>query len=287
MKIYVAKGSGFCFGVQRAMDLAYEYAEKNSKRHVYSVREIIHNPQEVKRLEKTGTMHVENVEEVKKGNHAIISTHGITPGEEAELRTRAADVLDTTCPYVKKIHKIVNRLKNEGYQVVIVGDREHYEVKGILGYAGDDGIIINSAKEAAKASYKNRVGVVSQTTQNVDEYTETAQQILKKVFASRYAEARVFNTICDATQKRQEATIGLAGKVDVMVIIGGHNSANTRRLFELSKGILKDVYHIETEKELRSRWFKNKKIIGISAGASTPERVIDAVVKKIGSMGAA
>ncbi|HPI02213.1 MAG TPA: 4-hydroxy-3-methylbut-2-enyl diphosphate reductase [Candidatus Goldiibacteriota bacterium] len=279
--ITVARGSGFCFGVQRAMKLAFDYAEKNNDKGVYSLRQIIHNPQESERLEKAGARHVESVAGIKNGSAAIISTHGVTPAEEKSLRAKAADVLDTTCPYVKKIHRAVEKLKNEGYQIVIVGDKDHYEVKGILGYAADKGIVLNTAADVKKAKLESRVGVVCQTTQSADKFMEIANEVMKKVLVGRYAEVRIFNTICDATQKRQEATVQLAQKSDLMIIVGGKNSANTKRLYELSRGILKQVRHVETADEIKKEWLKGKKKIGISAGASTPESAINGIINKI------
>ena len=279
--VTIAQGSGFCFGVQRAMKLAFEYADKNTDKGVYSLRQIIHNPQESARLEKAGARHVESVDGIKKGGCAIISTHGITPAEETQLRAKAADVLDTTCPYVKKIHKAVERLKDEGYQIIIVGDKVHYEVKGISGYAGDKGIVLNTAADVMKAHLESRVGVVCQTTQSAEKFMEIAAAVMKKVLVGRYAEVRVFNTICDATQKRQEATMQLAKKSDLMIIVGGKNSANTKRLYELSRGILKEVRHVETAAEIKKEWLKGKTRIGISAGASTPESAIKEIINKI------
>ncbi len=286
MKILVATGSGFCFGVKRAMDLAYKYTEKNSSKGVYSLREIIHNPQEVKRLEAAGARHVDKVSSVKKGGCAIISTHGVTAAEEKALRERASDVLDTTCPYVKKIHLIAGRLASEGYNLVIAGDAEHFEVKGILGHAVKvRAVVIGGIDEISDAVLSAKTGIVAQTTFNVEKYEEIVCEITKRVFGMKNSEVRAYNTICDATQKRQEATLAIAEKVDIMIVVGGKNSANTRRLYELSRAKLKKVYHIESADEIKKAWFKDVKTAGISAGASTPQRVIDEVVNKIKGIG--
>ncbi len=285
MKIHIARGSGFCFGVKRAMEMAYEYAGQNKTGEVYSLKQIIHNHQEEARLEKKGIKRIEKVDEAKPGTMVIISTHGTTPREENILKSKNVKILDTTCPYVKKIHNIVKRLTSGGYQVIIVGDKRHLEVKGIQGYAKGNGVVISGKKDLKKTVLKNKIGVVSQTTQNAAEYRDIINGILEKAFCKNYSDIHIFNTICDATQKRQEATIKLAGKVDAMLIIGGKNSANTGRLYKLSRKILKEVHHIETEKEIKKRWLKGKKNIGISAGASTPSWIINAVIKKLKETG--
>jgi len=285
MKIYTARGSGFCFGVKRAIGMAYKCALAEKKGSVYSFHEIIHNPQEVKRLEDAGAMRVDDTAGLKAGSTVIVSTHGITPAEEAGLKAKGLRELDTTCPYVKKIHQIVRRLAAEDYNIVIVGDRKHLEVKGILGHAGRRGTVVTDEADIKKVRLGKKTGIVSQTTQNIEVYVRLAGALVKKAIEARQAEVRVFHTICGATQKRQEATAGLAKEVDVMVIIGGKNSANTKRLYELSRKILKDVHHIESGKELKRAWFKGKKAVGISGGASTPDNVIEGIAEKIREIG--
>ncbi|MGD0566138.1 MAG: 4-hydroxy-3-methylbut-2-enyl diphosphate reductase [Candidatus Goldiibacteriota bacterium] len=285
MKVYVAEGSGFCFGVKRAMDMAFKYARSNRGRKVYSLREIIHNPQEVKRLEAAGARHVEEISGIARGAAAIISTHGVTKSEEEELKEKCAAVLDTTCPYVKKIHNIVKKLAEEKYQVIIAGDADHPEVKSILGYAGRDAVVVAKAPDVAAVKFKEKVGVVSQTTQNIDVYLELIGALQKKAFVNRYTEVRSFNTICDSTKNRQAATLELAKKADILIIVGGRNSANTKRLYELGKTVLPDVYHVESALEIRKEWFRGKKAAGVSAGASTPEKAIAAAVKRIKMIG--
>jgi 4-hydroxy-3-methylbut-2-enyl diphosphate reductase len=285
MKVYVAEGSGFCFGVKRAMDMAFKYAVKNRGKKVYSLHEIIHNPQEVVRLEKAGARHVEKISSIEKGAAAIISTHGVTGLEQDRLKEKCGGVLDTTCPYVKKIHNIVKKLADENYQVIIAGDADHLEVKSILGYAGEGAVVVASAREASKLKLREKVGVVSQTTNNMAMYIEVLGEVQKKAFVSRYSEVRAFNTICDATKNRQAATLELAKKVDVLIIVGGKNSANTKRLYELGKTVLPWVYHVETASEIKKAWFAGKKAAGVSAGASTPEKAIIDAVKRIKMIG--
>ncbi|HDT15295.1 MAG TPA: 4-hydroxy-3-methylbut-2-enyl diphosphate reductase [Firmicutes bacterium] len=286
MKIYVAKGSGFCFGVKRAMNMAFKYACENKKSDIYSLHEIIHNPIEVKRLEKAGAKHIENIKEIKKGSRAIISTHGVKPEEEAALKRKCADILDTTCPYVKKIHRITSRLAGEKYMIIIIGDRAHPEVVGIKGYAGADCKVVGTVKEAESVKTGNKTGIIAQTTLNAVKYREIVEVIMKRAFGKRYAEVRVYNTICDATRKIQAATVDVAIKSDILIVVGGKNSANTKRLYELGKERLDDVYYVENAKEIKKDWFKGKKKAGITAGASTPQESINAVIEKIEKIGA-
>ncbi|HDQ26576.1 MAG TPA: 4-hydroxy-3-methylbut-2-enyl diphosphate reductase [bacterium] len=283
MKVAIAGGSGFCFGVQRAMDMAFKYADENKE--VYSLGEIIHNPQEVRRLSEAGAKHVERISDIKKGSNAIISTHGITPERETRLKKLCRGVLDTTCPYVKIIHQIVRKLSEAGYKTVIVGDRKHLEVRGILGHAGKNSVVIEDEKDLKNARFSGKIGIVSQTTQNFSAYRSITCAIIDKVLKTRHAEVRVYNTICDATQNRQDAAVALARKSDVMVVVGGKNSANTLRLAELSRRELKHVYHVESAEEIKPSWFKGKKRAGIAAGASTPARIIMSVVNRIKKIG--
>jgi len=285
MKIIIGQHAGFCFGVKRAMEIASNITENSKGKKVYMLREIIHNPQEVKRLVKMGIKCVEEIEDIKPGEKVIISTHGISALEEKELMKKRVEIIDTTCPYVKKIHNIVKVLALENYQIIIIGDKDHYEIKGIKGYAGNNAFIVNSEKEIEKIKLERKLGIVSQTTQNVEIFKKLVNVILAKAIHNGVFEIKIFNTICDATQKRQEEIKTLAKEVDIVIIIGGKNSANTIRLYNLSKEINKETYHVESEKDLKKNWFKDKEKVGISAGASTPEYVIENVVKKINLFG--
>lgn len=281
MKIIIAKEAGFCFGVKRAIDMIYEISSKYSNKTIYSFREVIHNPQEVNRLKSIGINIVKDLDKIKEGSIAIVSTHGITPVEEEILKSKKVILIDTTCPYVKKIHNIVESLAQNDYDILIIGDKHHREVKGILGFCHGKGKVAGSFSEIKKMKLKSKIGVIAQTTQNIDRYKKIAFNVIDKIFKTKHAEVRVFNTICDATYKRQKETIKIAKKADAMIIIGGRNSANTRRLYELSKKIQRNVYLIETADEIKKEWLKNKKILGISAGASTPDWIIKEVVSKI------
>ncbi len=285
MKIIVAKNAGFCFGVKRAMEIAFENVEKHKGKKIKMLREIIHNPLEVKKLNDSGIKCVDKIDEIRNGEYAIISAHGITLNEERILKNKNVKIIDTTCPYVKKIHNIVKVLNLENCQIVVIGDKEHYEVKGIIGHSGNNTLVISSEKDLENIKLDKKIGIVSQTTQNIETFQNLLSALLKIALNQGVMEIKIFNTICDATQKRQEETKSIAKEADVMIIIGGKNSANTRRLFDICKEILKDVYHIESEKELKKLWFKNKKVVGVSAGASTSEESIKNVINKILSYG--
>jgi len=281
MKIIIAKEAGFCFGVKRAMDMIYKIPEKYPDKKVYSFREVIHNPQEVKRLESLGVRVIQNIRQIEGGAIAIVGTHGITPLEQENLKKKGIYFVDTTCPYVKKIHNIVEHLAQNNYQILVIGDKYHLEVKGIMGHCHGKGKTISSSSEIKNIKAGPKIGIVAQTTQNTNEYEKIIFDIINKLFKTKQMEIRIFNTICDATYKRQKETMRIAQKVDVMIIIGGRNSANTVRLYKLCKKIQKNVYLIETAGEIKKEWFINKKILGISAGASTPDWIIKDIVSKI------
>ncbi len=279
VEIVVAQNAGFCFGVKRAVKIAEEsshYAREG--RRVFTLGPIIHNPQEVDRLKNMGVKPLEG-EELQEGDAVIIRSHGIPPEKERNLKKKGAKVVDATCPYVKAVHDAVCRLTREGYFIVIVGEKNHPEVIGTLGYleeCGGKGIVVETLEDLREAFKHERVGLVSQTTQS--------EQFLKEIvgeLALWVKELKVINTICNATSVRQEDVYSLAPKVDVMVIVGGKNSGNTRRLHSISKSINPNSYHIETAEELREEWFEGARRIGITAGASTPDWIIERVKGKI------
>lgn len=275
-KILVAKSAGFCFGVRRAIKLA-EQAVKSSQ-VVYSLGPIIHNPQEVKRLESAGLKPIENELEINPSK-IVIRSHGISPQREAYLKNQGFEIIDATCPYVKAVHEAVQELCKEGYFIVLIGEKNHPEVLGTLGYlelSRCEGIVVESKEDLKQALGKEKIGIVSQTTQSEQFFKEIVGEI-----ALWTREVKIINTICNATSERQEGVMELAPKVDVMVIIGGKNSGNTRRLFEISKSLNPNSFHIETEEELKKEWFENASSIGITAGASTPDWLIERVISKL------
>ncbi len=278
VEIIVAPNAGFCFGVKRAVKLAEESAKKANRSRIFTMGPIIHNPQEVERLKSLGVTPLDG-EEPRPGDTVIIRSHGIPPEKERELRKKGLKVVDATCPYVKAVHEAVCQLVKEGYFVVIVGEKNHPEVIGTLGYlreSGGEGVVVETMEDLKEVLRHERVGVVSQTTQNERFFKEVVGEIVTWV-----KEVKVINTICNATSVRQEDIYRIAPNVDVMIIVGGKNSGNTRRLYSISKSLNPRSYHIETPEELRPEWFEGVKRVGITAGASTPDWIIEAVKVRI------
>ncbi|MFN3976514.1 MAG: 4-hydroxy-3-methylbut-2-enyl diphosphate reductase [Aquificaceae bacterium] len=277
-EIIIAEHAGFCFGVRRAISLAEEALKDGQK--VFSMGPLIHNPQEVKRLEERGLVPLKDESHLRKGHRVLIRSHGIPPQKEKELLSKGIDIIDATCPYVKAVHSAVIKLCQEGYFVVLVGEKNHPEVIGTLGYlqeCGGRGIVVESKEDLKEVLGKeDRVGVVAQTTQKEQFFKDVVGEL-----ALWARELKVINTICNATSERQEDVYSLAPQVDVMIVIGGKNSGNTRRLYEIAKSLNPNSYHVETSQELKEEWFKGAKRIGITAGASTPDWIIREVVERI------
>ncbi len=278
VNIKVANSAGFCFGVKIAVDMAKEAGEKLGG--AYTNGPIIHNKQVVQFLEKLNVKELKNHEDLKEGDTVIIRSHGVPPSVERELQQKGVNVLDATCPFVKKVHDKVRQLVQEGYFVVIIGEKGHPEVIGTLGHleeAGGKGIVVENMEELIRnLPRRNKIGVVAQTTQSEDFFREAVGYI-----AENAEEVKIFNTICDATSIRQEEVKALAPEVDIMIIIGGKHSGNTNRLAQISKVLNPNTYHIEKADELKPEWFSNVKNVGVSAGASTPDWIINEVVEKI------
>lgn len=264
MRIKVAEHSGFCFGVKRAINIAEKsLADARYKKNIYSLGHIIHNPQVVNGLSEKGLRVIKNVKGIREGA-VIVSSHGAPSDVIQRIRKKGLILIDATCPFVKHAHDIVRDLKREGYSVVIIGDKKHPEVKALLSLAG-------------KKVRGKKVGVVSQTTQSKDNYLRAVSDILKKDFN----EVRIFNTICNDTARRQEGARRFLNDCDVMVVVGGKNSANTKRLWRICKESGVDSYHIESDAELRKGCFAGKRCAGVVSGASTPDEMVKKVVKKI------
>ncbi len=279
VEIIVAPNAGFCFGVKRAVKLAEESSHITGQgARVFTLGPIIHNPQEVGRLKSMGVKPLED-EEPHEGDAIIIRSHGIPPDRERELRGKGLQVIDATCPYVKAVHDAVCKLAEEGYFIVLVGEKNHPEVIGTLGYLKEckgEGVVVESMDDLEPVLKYEKVGVVSQTTQSEKFFKEVVGEL-----ALWAKELKVINTICNATSVRQEDVYQLAPQVDVMIIIGGKNSGNTRRLYNIARSLNENSYHIETPEELKSEWFEGVKRVGITAGASTPSWIIESVRSKI------
>jgi small subunit ribosomal protein S1 len=277
MKIILAENAGFCFGVKRAMKLAFE-AASNAESPIYSLGPLIHNPQQVKQLSLKGVHEVSDFESLKTDDVLIIRSHGTTPLVLEKAKSKGLKIVDATCPFVINAQKLAQTLNFEGYQVVIVGEGDHPEVIGIMGFTENKAWVIDKASIVKELPDTKRIGVVAQTTQSFDNYQEVVSALLEKC-----SELKVFNTICNATTQRQEGAIELAKNVDLMIVIGGYNSANTNRLASLCKSSGIPTYHIETADELDGSWLKEVKTIGVTAGASTPEWIIDEVISRLES----
>ena len=273
MELILAKQAGFCFGVKRATQLAFEAADKGGE--TYTLGPIIHSPQVVARLEEMGVKPLDDVNGVERGT-IIIRSHGVAAKELESVITRNLEIVDATCPFVKKAQEHVASLSTAGYHVVVVGDADHPEVQGIVSYATGKVYVVGSGEEAERLPRMSKIGVVAQTTQSFENLKAVVTACLGKG-----GEIRVYHTICDATAVRQEEAKELAGKVDCMIVIGGYNSANTKRLAEVCSELLPRTHHIEIDSQLNPDWFDGVEKVGITAGASTPKWLIDEVIDRI------
>ncbi len=276
MKIKLASNYGFCFGVKRAIEIAEEH------RGSVTYGPLIHNKDEIDRL-KTGFNIglAERLEDIETDDTVVIRTHGIPKNELAMLKSQDHNVIDATCPYVTTPQNIVQKMSLEGYSIVIFGDKNHPEIKGVVSYAEDpeDAFIVLEPEELKKIPLKGKVAVVSQTTKKPEDFSKIVTALLQT-----RKEVRVFNTICNATFENQDAAAELAKNADVMVVIGGKHSSNTKQLHGICERDCKDSYLIENEKELEASWFEGKELCGISAGASTPDWIVQNVINKIQEM---
>jgi 4-hydroxy-3-methylbut-2-enyl diphosphate reductase len=277
MKILLAKTAGFCFGVRRAVNIAFRASGKKRK-GVYTLGPIIHNPQVVEQLKEKGIIPINDIKGKKDIRALIIRTHGIPRNLSEEISSMGCEIIDATCPFVKKAQYYAKLLSEEGYQVVILGEREHPEVKGLLSYASDDAIVVDGNRPLSRL--KNKVGIVVQTTQPLDALKRVLSQAI-----GHAKEIKVYNTICNSTALRLKETEDMARKVDAMVVVGGKNSANTTQLANLCRSLSVATYHIETLFEIQDIWFRDAKRVGITAGASTPGWIIKEVEQRIRNIG--
>lgn len=271
LSIEVASHAGVCYGVERALKLAAHAAE-SARGSVTTLGPLIHNPIVVRDLESAGVKGAQTVDEVESGT-LIIRAHGVVPQVIDQARAKGLEVLDATCPYVKKVHMAAEKLVREGYQLIVVGESGHPEVEGILGHAGDAAHVVSTPHDLDGVDLARKVGVVVQTTQ-----TPANLAAIVSALALRTMDLRVVNTICSATQERQDSAAELASRADVMIIIGGKNSGNTRRLAEICMACCPRTHHIEDSSEIQRTWFEGVALVGITAGASTPGAHIDAAL---------
>lgn len=270
MEIIFARHAGFCFGVERAIDIVKEAAKEYNR--VVTFGPIIHNPQVVGELKENGVATIKSLDEVSKDMSVVIRSHGIEKEEALFLSKNAENVIDAACPFVKKAQKAALRLSKYCDYIIILGETNHPEVKGIVSYIDIPYKVIESAEEVDTLDYVEKYGFLAQTTQNISIFENATKKLQKKC-----KELSVAKTICSATEKRQEAAIEVASKVEVMIVVGGKNSANTTRLYHLCKEVCPQTYHIETVDELSSDIFNGINKIGITAGASTPTYLLKKV----------
>ena len=278
MRLKIAKKVGFCFGVRRAVEMAEEVLKKEGR--AYSLGSIIHNKQVVEDLSRRGLKVIKKIDEADSGV-LVISSHGISPDAANEILKRSLKLVDTTCPFVRNAQETARSLGEEGYTVIIVGDVNHPEVKALYDFAGKKAHVVKDALglEALKLKLNEKIGILSQTTQSMENFLG----VVKALIDTRPESLRVFNTICKDAQVRQAAARDISREVDLMLIVGGKNSANTKRLFEVCKKILRRSYLIETEDDLKSQWFKDVSVVGITSGASTPDHIVRRVAKVLKS----
>ena len=278
MKVIQSEFSGACYGVQRALDLAYETISQ--KEPAVTLGSLIHNPTVVKELAEKGVRPVEELEEVKCGESVIVRSHGITPQLREAVLEHGFTLIDATCPFVARAQSGAAELAQGGNTVIVLGEEGHPEVQSMTAYiiqAGGKPLVVSSANDLPD-ELPLELGVVSQTTQ-----THKALEELLAKLEERGIKSQIKRTICTATEHRQEAAELLSSQVDVMIVLGGRNSSNTTRLYEICKSTGVRAYHIESAEELKKEWFESVKTVGVTAGASTPEDQISTVVNTLES----
>lgn len=274
MEIIIAKNSGLCYGVKRALNLAKQTRQKKNG-EVFSLGALIHNPQVIADLENQGINSINDLHEIKEGT-VIIRSHGVSPKIYKLLAKKNIEIVDATCPIVKKIQKLVERLTKNKEETIIVGNKEHPEIKGLIGYSQGKGIIVENATQVTQLPHKKKRAVLAQSTQDLYLFEKIVAALIEKT-----DELKVYNTICFSTQTRQKSTSELASNLDTLFIIGGKNSSNTNKLYQISKRILPNTYFIESADQITPQMLKGSQKIGLSGGASTPPKAIQEAVAKI------
>jgi 4-hydroxy-3-methylbut-2-enyl diphosphate reductase len=270
MQVKIARTAGFCWGVRRTVDKVMEVADQH-RAPVVTLGPIIHNPQAVARFREKGVGTVNAVAEIGDGTTVVVRTHGAVREELERAEGRGLEVVDGTCPYVKYPQAMARELSGEGYHVVIVGDANHAEIKGVVSYAEGPCTVVKPGGAIPDIKAK-KVAVIAQTTCIGADFERVVGAL-----ALRHKEVRAVNTICNDTEERQADARALAREVDAIVVVGGKNSANTRHLAEICREIQPRTWHVETEAELKAEWFEGCRAVGLSAGASTPDWVVEGV----------
>ena len=273
MEIKIAKFSGYCYGVKRAMDLALEKLDETSEKKVYSLGPLIHNDQAMKKFTDKGLIVEEDINKIEKNSTAIVRSHGLPKDFYDKMDIISTNVVDATCPFVKKIQDIVYENYKSGHGIILIGDKDHPEIRGINGWSDNSSIIINSIEDVERFDFsEDRAYIVAvQTTYKLEKYLQ-----IEKILKNRLKKVEFFNTICYATRERQDAARELSKTVDAMIVIGGKSSSNTKKLAEIcSENCI--TFLIETAKEIDLEKISSFSTIGITAGASTPDFIIDEV----------
>lgn len=275
MDIVLAESLGFCMGVKRVVDMAYKALDKSNELPVVTLGPLIHNTQEIARLTASGIAVAETATLPKAGT-VIIRAHGVAPQAYEELKSRGLKIMDGTCPYVHYSQRKAAELQREGYKVVIVGDKNHPEITGILGFVNNDAIVVKSVEEVMALPKLDRVGTIAQTTISPKKYNAILDALRERAI-----EVKVCETICDATEENQSAIRELSGEVDLIYVIGGRHSANSNKLVEIAQEKCPRTFLIETADEVNADDLQGVARIGISAGASTPDWMIQRVIERL------
>lgn len=275
MEIEKASEMGFCFGVRRAIELVERAAREQGP--LQTLGPLVHNKQVVHNLAQVGINAVLNLEEVKKRIVAIPS-HGVSPEVMKQIKARGFEVVDATCPYVRKVQIAAQKLGRDDFYVLVFGDASHPEVKAVLGWAGQEASAVLEVPDSA--NLPKRIGIVCQTTQNQSRFADFVAGIISSE-NSKCSELRIINTICDATRKRQSAALELVKNTDLIIVVGGRDSSNTRRLAEICEAAGAVTYHIENAGEIKLAWLRGKRRVGVTAGASTPDEIIEQVIARL------
>lgn len=279
VKVKKARELGSCFGVRRAITIIDKAVKEYPE--ISTLGPIVHNRLVVTKLGETGVKVVNDLGRVQGGVIAVAS-HGAPPQLLSQIQARKLQVIDTTCPIVRSAQKAAKKLADSGFRVIIFGEATHPEVKGLLGWAGKDAVATMNGSKVANLGLNPRLGIIAQTTQSQSSFFQFCNDVIKTVFPD-VQEIRIVNTLCRETQKRQQAAVELAGKSDLMIVVGGHNSANTQLLAEVCTPLV-ETHLIETAAEIKRDWLVGKQHIGVTAGASTPDEAIEEVVAKLESL---
>lgn len=276
-RIVLAEVAGFCFGVKRAVEIT-EAARQTRAGQITTLGPIIHNEQVIAKMEADGIGTAPTLEAITEGT-VVLSAHGVSPAVVQQAKAQGLAIVDVTCPFVTKVHRTAKQLYEQGYQLLLVGDQGHTEVKGVLGTVeaiGGTITVISTPEEVRELKLGKKVGLISQTTQRNDNFAAIVAEVCKVA-----SDVRAINTICNATDELQEAAVRLARQVEVAIVVGGKKSANTRRLRQLCENEGIPAYHIETVDEIEEAWLEDKEVIGITAGASTPDWIIEDVARRL------